>query len=47
MALLLTPRHFVTEMEENVKSIDNRVNDYIQDSVYLILDIISLTRSRF
>jgi hypothetical protein len=32
MALLLTPRHFVTEMEENVKSIDNRVNDYIQDS---------------
>ena len=32
MALLLTPRHFVTKMEENVKRIDNRVNDYIKDS---------------
>ncbi len=32
MALLLTPRHFVTEMEENVKRIDNRLNDYLKDS---------------
>ena len=32
MALLLTPRHFVTKMEENVKRVDNRVNDYIKDS---------------
>jgi CHAD domain-containing protein len=32
MALLLTPRQFVTKMEENVKRVDNRVNDYIKDS---------------
>ncbi|MFZ0512391.1 MAG: CHAD domain-containing protein [Candidatus Nitrosopolaris sp.] len=32
MTLLLTPRHFVTKMEENVKRVDNRVNDYIKDS---------------
>ncbi len=32
MALLLTSRQFVTEMEENVKRIDNRLNDYIKDS---------------
>jgi len=32
MALLLTPGHFVTKMEENVRRVDNRVNDYINDS---------------
>ena len=32
MALLLTPGHFVTKMEENVDRVDNRVNDYIKDS---------------
>ena len=32
MALLLTPRHFLTEMEENVKRIDHELNDYIKDS---------------
>ncbi len=32
MALLLTPGHLVTKMEENVKRVVNRVNDYIKDS---------------
>src|SRR5215472_4857624 len=32
MALSLTPRHFVTKMEENVKRVDNRLDDYIKDS---------------
>ena len=32
MALSLTPRHFVTKMEENVKRVDDRLNDYIKDS---------------
>lgn len=32
MALSLTPRHVVTKMEENVKRVDNKVNDYIKDS---------------
>jgi hypothetical protein len=32
MALLLTPRHFIPKMEENVKRVDNKVNDYIKDS---------------
>ena len=31
MALSLTPRHFVTKMEENVKRVDDRL-DYIKDS---------------
>ena len=32
MSLLLTPRHIVTKMEENIKRVDDRVNDYIKDS---------------
>jgi len=32
VALSLTPRHFVTKMEENVKRVDNRLDDYIKDS---------------
>lgn len=32
MALLLTPGHFITKMEENIKRVDNRVNDFIKDS---------------
>ena len=32
MALLLTPMQFVTKMEENVKRVDNRLDDYIKDS---------------
>jgi CHAD domain-containing protein len=32
MALSLTPRHFVIKMEENVKRVDDRLNDYIKDS---------------
>ena len=32
MALSLTPRHFVTKLEENVKRVDDRLNDYIKDS---------------
>jgi CHAD domain-containing protein len=32
MALLLTPKHFVTKMEENIKRVDNRVSDYVKDS---------------
>ena len=32
MPLLLTPRHIVTKMEENIKRVDNRVDDYIKDS---------------
>ena len=32
MPLSLTPRHFVTKMEENVKRVDDRLNDYIKDS---------------
>jgi len=32
MSLLLTPRHIVTKMEENIKRVDNRVDDYIKDS---------------
>ncbi|MFY9870797.1 MAG: CHAD domain-containing protein, partial [Candidatus Nitrosopolaris sp.] len=32
MALLLTPKHFVTKTEENIKRVDNRVNAYIKDS---------------
>src|SRR5215469_1622877 len=31
MSLLLTPRH-ITKMEENIKRVDDRVNDYIKDS---------------
>jgi CHAD domain-containing protein len=32
MTLSLTPRHFVTKMEENVKRVDDRLDDYIKDS---------------
>ena len=32
MTLSLTSKEFVTKMEENVKRLDNRVNDYIEDS---------------
>ena len=32
MALSLTPRHFVTKMKENVKRVDDRIDDYIKDS---------------
>ena len=32
IALSLTPRHFVTKMEENVKRVDDRLDDYIKDS---------------
>ena len=32
MALSLAPSHFVTKMEENVKRVDDRLNDYIKDS---------------
>ena len=32
MTLSLTPRHFVTKMEENVKRVDDKLNDYIKDS---------------
>jgi len=32
VALSLTPRHFVTKMEENVKRADDRLNYYIKDS---------------
>src|SRR5215467_13402447 len=32
MALSLTPRHFVTKMEENVKRVDDRLDGYIKDS---------------
>jgi CHAD domain-containing protein len=32
MALSLTTRHFVMKMEENVKRVDDRLNDYIKDS---------------
>jgi CHAD domain-containing protein len=32
MALSLTPSHFVTKMEENVKRVEDRLNDYIKDS---------------
>ena len=32
MALSLSIRHFVTKMEENVKRVDDRLNDYIKDS---------------
>ncbi|HXP49902.1 MAG TPA: CHAD domain-containing protein, partial [Bacteroidia bacterium] len=32
MALSLTPRAFVTKMEENVKRVDDRLNDYVKDS---------------
>jgi CHAD domain-containing protein len=32
MTLSLTSKQFVTKMEENVKRVDNRVNDYIKDS---------------
>ncbi|MFY9799574.1 MAG: CHAD domain-containing protein [Candidatus Nitrosopolaris sp.] len=32
MALSLTPGHFVTKMEENVKRVDDRLHDYINDS---------------
>jgi CHAD domain-containing protein len=32
MPLSLTPRHFVTKMEENVKRVDDRLDDYIKDS---------------
>ncbi|MGC2571632.1 MAG: hypothetical protein WA364_08980, partial [Candidatus Nitrosopolaris sp.] len=32
MALSLTSRHFVTKMEENVKRVDDRLDDYIKDS---------------
>ena len=32
MTLSLTSKEFVTKMEENVKRVSNRVNDYIKDS---------------
>ncbi len=32
MTLSLTPKQFIAKMEENVKRVDNRVNDYIKDS---------------
>jgi CHAD domain-containing protein len=32
VALSLAPRHFVTKMEENVKRVDDRLDDYINDS---------------
>jgi CHAD domain-containing protein len=32
MTLFLTSNQIVTKMEENVKRVDNRVNDYIKDS---------------
>ena len=32
MALLLSTRHIVTKMDENIKRVDNRLNDYIKDS---------------
>jgi CHAD domain-containing protein len=32
MALSLTPKHFVTKMGENVKRVDDRLDDYIRDS---------------
>jgi CHAD domain-containing protein len=32
MTLYLTSKQFVTKMEENVKRVDSRVNDYIKDS---------------
>jgi CHAD domain-containing protein len=32
MVLPLAPSHFVTKMEENVKRVDDRLNDYIKDS---------------
>jgi hypothetical protein len=32
VALSLTPRHFVMKMEENVKRVDDRLDDYIKDS---------------
>jgi CHAD domain-containing protein len=32
MTLFLTSKQIVTKMEENVKRVDNRVNDYIKDS---------------
>ena len=54
MSLSLTPRHFVMKMEENVKRVDNRLNDYIKDSnennihdIRMMLGIIFLTRSPF
>jgi CHAD domain-containing protein len=32
MALLLSTRHIVTKMDENIKRVDNRLDDYIKDS---------------
>ena len=32
MALLLNTAHIVTKMDENIKRVDNRLNDYIKDS---------------
>jgi hypothetical protein len=32
MTLSLNPSHFVTKMEENVKRVDDRLSDYINDS---------------
>lgn len=32
MALLLSTAHIVTKLEENIKRVDNRLNDYIKDS---------------
>jgi CHAD domain-containing protein len=32
MVLSLAPSHFVTKMEENIKRLDDRLNDYIKDS---------------
>jgi hypothetical protein len=32
MPLLLSPRHIVTKMEENIKRVDDRVDDFIKDS---------------
>ena len=32
MALLLSTRHIVIKMDEKVKRVDNRLDDYIKDS---------------
>ncbi|MGC2573207.1 MAG: hypothetical protein WA364_16970 [Candidatus Nitrosopolaris sp.] len=32
MGLLLSTRHIVIKMDENVKRVDNRLDDYIKDS---------------
>jgi hypothetical protein len=32
MGLLLSTAHIVTKMDENIKRVDNRLNEYIKDS---------------